>query len=159
MDINLNIETIEKSLEINYLTNLIKACEKTGLNKDLLENKLSLMLEESETQANIIKKSNSSLSLNSTESPSTEQFSDEYLYLKLWTKLSAIHKIIKIKEYVNMLSIKNDKDKDELKEKLIDLVKNKIITKKDTVLYDSTKGKIISIPNLQFLNGKYIFNL
>jgi len=159
MDINLNIETIEKSLEINYLTNLIKACEKTGLNKDLLENKLSLMLEESENQANIIKKSNSSLSLNSTESPSTEQFSDDYLYLKLWTKLSAIHKIIKIKEYVNMLSIKNDKDKDELKEKLIELVKNKIITKKDTVLYDSTKGKIISIPNLQFLNGKYIFNL
>lgn len=158
MDINLNIETIEKSLEINYLTNLIKACEKSGLNKDLLEKKLSLMLEESETQANIIKKSNSSLSLNSTESPSTDQFSDEYLYLKLWTKLSAIHKIIKIKEYVNMLSIKNDKDKDELKEKLIDLVKNKIITKKDTVLYDSTKGKIISIPNLQFLNGKYIFN-
>ena len=159
MDINLNIETIEKSLEINYLTNLIKACEKSGLNKDLLEKKLSLMLEESETQANIIKKSNSSLSLNSTESPSTDQFSDEYLYLKLWTKLSAIHKIIKIKEYVNMLSIKNDKDKDELKEKLIDLVKNKIITKKDTVLYDSIKGKIISIPNLQFLNGKYIFNL
>ena len=159
MDNNLNMETIEKSLEINYLTNLIKACEKNGLNKDLLEKKISLILEESETNANIIKNSNSSLSLNSSESPSTDQFSDEYLYLKLWTKLSAIHKIIKIKEYVNMLLITNAKDKDELKEKLIELVKNKTITKKDTVLYDSTKGKIISIPNLQFLNGKYIFNL
>lgn len=159
MDNNLNMETIEKSLEINYLTNLIKACEKNGLNKDLLEKKISLILEESETNANIIKNSNSSLSLNSSESPSTDQYSDEYLYLKLWTKLSAIHKIIKIKEYVNMLLITNAKDKDELKEKLIELVKNKTITKKDTVLYDSTKGKIISIPNLQFLNGKYIFNL
>lgn len=159
MDNNLNMETIGKSLEINYLTNLIKACEKNGLNKDLLEKKISLILEESETNANIIKNSNSSLSLNSSESPSTDQFSDEYLYLKLWTKLSAIHKIIKIKEYVNMLLITNAKDKDELKEKLIELVKNKTITKKDTVLYDSTKGKIISIPNLQFLNGKYIFNL
>lgn len=158
MDNNLNMETIEKSLEINYLTNLIKACEKNGLNKDLLEKKISLILEESETNANIIKNSNSSLSLNSSESPSTDQYSDEYLYLKLWTKLSAIHKIIKIKEYVNMLLITNAKDKDELKEKLIELVKNKTITKKDTVLYDSTKGKIISIPNLQFLNGKYIFN-
>ena len=158
MDNNLNMETIGKSLEINYLTNLIKACEKNGLNKDLLEKKISLILEESETNANIIKNSNSSLSLNSSESPSTDQFSDEYLYLKLWTKLSAIHKIIKIKEYVNMLLITNAKDKDELKEKLIELVKNKTITKKDTVLYDSTKGKIISIPNLQFLNGKYIFN-
>ena len=159
MDNNLNMETIGKSLEINYLTNLIKACEKNGLNKDLLEKKISLILEESETNANIIKNSNSSLSLNSSESPSTDQYSDEYLYLKLWTKLSAIHKIIKIKEYVNMLLITNAKDKDELKEKLIELVKNKTITKKDTVLYDSTKGKIISIPNLQFLNGKYIFNL
>ena len=159
MDNNLNMETIEKSLEINYLTNLIKACEKNGLNKDLLEKKISLILEESETNANIIKNSNSSLSLNSSESPSTDQYSDEYLYLKLWTKLSAIHKIIKIKEYVNMLLITNAKDKDELKEKLIELVKNKTITKKDTVLYDSIKGKIISIPKLQFLNGKYIFNL
>lgn len=158
MDTNFNIYTIEKSLEINYLTNLIKACEKNGLNKDLLEHKKSKLSEDSETKANNIKKSNSTLSLNNSESPSTEQYSDEYLYLKLWTKLSAIHKIIKIKEYVNMLLITNDKDKDELKEKLIDLVKNKIITKKDTVLYDSTKGRIISIPNLQFLNGKYIFN-
>lgn len=157
MDTNFNIDTIKKSLEINYLTNLIKACEKNEINKDLLEYKKLKILEESETQANIIKKSNNSL--NSSESPSTEQYSDEYLYLKLWTKLSAIHKIIKIKEYVNMLLITNDKDKDELKEKLIDLVKNKILTKKDTVLYDSTKGRIISIPNLQFLNGKYIFNL
>ena len=175
MDTNFNIDTIEKSLEINYLTNLIRACEKNGLNKDFLEHKKSKLseesetksnnikksklLEESETKANNIKKSNSSLSFNNSDSPSTEQYSDDYLYLKLWTKLSAIHKIIKIKEYVNMLLIANDKDKDELKEKLIDLVKNKIITKKDTVLYDSTKGRIISIPNLQFLNGKYIFNL
>ena len=159
MDTNFNIDTIKKSLEINYLTNLIKACEKNGLNKDLLEYKKLKVLEDSETKANNIKKSNSSLSLNNSESPTTEQYSDEYLYLKLWTKLSAIHKIIKIKEYVNMLLITNNKDKDELKEKLIELVKNKIITKKDTVLYDSTKGRIISIPNLQFLNGKYIFNL
>ena len=159
MNTNFNIDTIEKSLEINYLTNLIKACEKNGLNKDLLEYKKSKLLEDSETNATNIKKSNSNLSLNNSDSPSKEQYSDEYLYLKLWTKLSAIHKIIKIKEYVNMLLITNAKDKDELKEKLIELVKNKTITKKDTVLYDSTKGRIISIPNLQFLNGKYIFNL
>jgi len=159
MNTQFNIDAIEKSLEINYLTNLIKACDKNGLNKDLLEYKKSKLSEESEINATNIKKCNSNLSLHNSDSPSKEQYSDEYLYLKLWTKLSAIHKIIKIKEYVNMLLITNVKDKDELKEKLIDLVKNKILTKKDTVLYDSTKGRIISIPNLQFLNGKYIFNL
>ena len=55
-----------------------------------------------------------------------------------------------------MLLIKDEKNKIELKEKLIDMVKNKIITKKDSVFYDFTKGKIISIPNLQFINGEYI---
>jgi hypothetical protein len=156
MDTNFSINDIEKSLEINYLSNLIKACEKSGLDKDLLEHKLSKLNEESETKQSNIKKNTSNLSLNNTESPTSAQFSDDYLYLKPWTKLTAIHKIIKIKEFVNMLLIKDEKDKDELKEKLVDMVKNKIITKKDSVLYDSTKGKIISIPNLQFINGKYV---
>jgi hypothetical protein len=156
MDTNFSINNIEKSLEINYLSNLIKACEKSGLDKDLLEHKLSKLTEESEAIQTSIKKNASNLSLNNTESPTSGQFSDDYLYLKPWTKLTAIHKIIKIKEFVNMLLIKDEKDKDELKEKLVDMVKNKIITKKDSVLYDSTKGKIISIPNLQFINGKYI---
>ena len=40
MDINFNIDTIKKLLENNYLSNLIKACEKNGLNKDILEHKL-----------------------------------------------------------------------------------------------------------------------
>ena len=156
MDTNFSIDIIEKSLEINYLSNLIKACEKNGLDKDLLEEKLSKLTEESETKTSSMKKNTSNLSLNNTESPTSAHFCDDYLYLKPWTKLTAIHKIIKIKEYANMLLVKDEKDKDELREKLIDMVKNKIITKKDSVLYDSTKGKIISIPNLQFIDGKYI---
>ena len=155
MDINFNIDTIKKLLENNYLSNLIKACEKNGLNKDILEPKLLKLMEDSETKTHVIKNI-SNVSLNNTESPTSGQYTDDYLYLKPWTKLTAIHKIIKIKEYVNMLLIKDEKNKIELKEKLIDMVKNKIITKKDSVFYDFTKGKIISIPNLQFINGEYI---
>jgi hypothetical protein len=155
MDINFNIDTIKKLLENNYLSNLIKACEKNGLNKDILEHKLLKLMEDSETKTHVIKNI-SNVSLNNTESPTSGQYTDDYLYLKPWTKLTAIHKIIKIKEYVNMLLIKDEKNKIELKEKLIDMVKNKIITKKDSVFYDFTKGKIISIPNLQFINGEYI---
>jgi hypothetical protein len=55
-----------------------------------------------------------------------------------------------------MLLINDENEKNELKEKLINMIKTKIITKKDSILYDSTKGKIISIPNLQFINGKYV---
>ena len=151
-DIPFNIQNIQNLLEINYLTNLIKSCEKNGLNKKyILEEKLLKLSQNSEIKNTIPS------NISNTDSPTTStQYTDDYLYLKPWTKLTAIHKIIKIKEYANMLLINNEKDKDELKEKLIDMVKNKIITKKDSVLYDSTKGKIISIPNLQFINGKYI---
>jgi hypothetical protein len=156
MDINFSINSIEKSLEVNYINNLIKACEKHGLDKNELEKKLSQLSDQSEIKTSGIKKNTSNLSLNNTESPTSQQFSDDYLYLKPWAKLTPIHKIIKIKEFVNMLLIKNEEDKEALKEKLIDMVKNKVITKKDSVLYDSTKGKIISIPNLQYVNGKYV---
>ena len=115
MDINFNINSIEKSLEINYINNLIKACEKSGLNKNDLEKKLSELSEQSEMKSSGIKKSISNVSLNNTESPTSQQFSDDYLYLKPWAKLTPIHKIIKIKEYVNMLLIKNEEEKESLK--------------------------------------------
>jgi hypothetical protein len=148
-DIPFNIQNIQNLLEINYLSNLIKSCEKNGLNKKyLLEEKLLKLSENSEIKNTIP---------NNTESPTTStQYTDDYLYLKPWVKLNTIHKIIKIKEYINMLLINDENEKNELKEKLINMIKTKIITKKDSILYDSTKGKIISIPNLQFINGKYV---
>jgi len=57
---------------------------------------------------------------------------------------------------VNSLLVKTESDKLSLKEKLVELDKNKILTKKDSVLYDSTKGKIISIPTLEYKDGKYL---
>ena len=124
-------------------------CEKNGLNKKyILEEKLLKLSQNSEIKNTIP---------NNTESPTTStQYTDDYLYLKPWVKLNTIHKIIKIKEYINMLLINDENEKNELKEKLINMIKTKIITKKDSILYDSTKGKIISIPNLQFINGKYV---
>ena len=153
-DIPFNITNIKNLLEINYLSNLIKSCEKNGLNKKyILEEKLLKLSQNSEIKNTNIITSN----ISNTESPTTStQYTDDYLYLKPWVKLNTIHKIIKIKEYINMLLINDEKDKNQLKEKLINMIKNKIITKKDSILYDSTKGKIISIPNLQFINGKYI---
>ena len=87
MDINFNIDTIKKLLENNYLSNLIKACEKNGLNKDILEHKLLKLMEDSETKTHVIKNI-SNVSLNNTESPTSGQYTDDYLYLKPWTKLT-----------------------------------------------------------------------
>lgn len=153
METNIDFTNIEKSLEILYLNNLIKACEKNNINKDLLQKKIESLNKQKQLDKTLTKTiSNQSLN-NVTDSP---QYSDDYLYQKPWTKLTAIHKIIKIKEYVNSLLINIESDKIILKEKLVELVKDKILTKKDSVLYDSTKGKIISIPTLEYKEGKYL---
>jgi len=154
-----NIDNIEKNMEMLYLNNLIKACEKSNVDKNILEKKLNALNSESEIKSSMKKEISHNSLANITESPtSNQQYSDDYLYQKAWTKLTAIHKIIKVKEYVNSLLVKSETDKQELKEKLVEMVKNKVLTKKDSVLYDSVKGRIISIPTLEYKNGKYSIN-
>lgn len=152
MEDNLEIKNIENIIQIQYLQNLIKACEKQNIDKENLEKELEKISNDSKASQKAEKIKNSN---NHSDSPTSQQFSEDYLYLKPWTKLNPIHKIIKIKEFVNQLNTKNEEDKQELKDKLITMVKNKLLTKKDSVLYDASKGKIISIPDLEFKNGKY----
>lgn len=82
-------------------------------------------------------------------------FSDEELYKKPWVKLNSIHKILKIKEFVNSIKLDSEQDRIELRDQLIDLVKIKVLTKKEKVKYDDVNGKIIALTNLQYKNGKY----
>ena len=80
------------------------------------------------------------------------------MYKKPWTKLSEVHKIIKLREFVNKLLIENDDKKKQLKIKLKQLVKKKVLTRKNTVKYDSNKGRVISIPSLIYQNGEYLID-
>jgi len=73
---------------------------------------------------------------------------NDYLYLKPWIKINTIHKIIKLKEFLNNLENFNNEG---LKQELIDLIKSK----KLKVNYDSTKGTIISINDLIYENNNY----
>ena len=157
MDLVLDFNSIKSNLYLLYINNLIKTCEKNNINKDILMKELEKADSSNKEQIILNKEKNkSSNSLTNTDSPTTAKFSDDYLYQKPWNKLTAIHKIIKIKEYVNQLLIENEKDKQKIKDSLIELVKNKTLTKKDSVTYDSNKFKIISIPLLKFENGKYV---
>jgi DNA repair exonuclease SbcCD nuclease subunit len=70
---------------------------------------------------------------------------DVNLYKKPWIKLNIVHKIIKIKEYVNNLNDLSKQQKIEMKDKFIDLVKTKVLTKKDKVDYDEINGIILNI--------------
>ena len=52
-------------------------------------------------------------------------YSDEYIYRKPWNKLNYVHKIIKIKEFINNL-VSDDIDmKNKLKLTLINMIKDK----------------------------------
>jgi len=82
---------------------------------------------------------------------------DNNLYKKSWSKLNAIHKIIKIKEFVNNIKFNNDDDREKLKDELVDLVKTRVLTKKDKIIYDEENGKIRSLVNLQYKDGKYFY--
>jgi len=162
MEVSIDFESINNQMNLIYLNNLIKVCEKNNIDKEELLNRINNLQKKKEEQTETkitIKKNISNLSLSNlsnTESPSMQQYNDDYLYQKPWTKLTSIHKIIKIKEFVNQLLITDPVELSILKDKLVEMVKNKILTKKEAVNYDSVKSKIISITHLQYKNGKYL---
>jgi hypothetical protein len=161
---------IIKTLELTYYNNLLKASERSVVNKKMIENKINLLkadniMEETiEKKTELLQDSIVSEKQNNTENNDKktssetppQKYNDDYLYKKQWNKLTAIHKKIKVKEFVNMLLIDNDSEKDEIRNKLSMLIDKKELTKKEAVIYDSSKGLIVSIPLLKFTNGKYV---
>ena len=75
---------------------------------------------------------------------------DYYLYKKPWLRLQEFHKLIKIKEYVNSLNIK-EKDKKQLIELLEKKIKNKELKNKQ-ITYVPEKEIIIKISGVKELD-------
>ena len=145
MDIDIIINKLEQKYFMSLNTLLIKNNSEILWVTDHL-NKLNGVVH-SDTETQIVKKN---------ENVIPNKNNDENLYQKSWSKLNAIHKIIKIKEFVNNIKI-DDESKEKLKEELVNLVKTKILTKKDRIIYDEENGKIINIKNLQYKDGKYFY--
>ena len=145
MEVKLDFDSIKNNLNILYINNLIKTCEKNDIEKEVLNEALEKLIIPVEE----IKKVPSLSTLSPSET------NTEYLFQKQWNKLNLVHKKIKIKEFVNALELKDESQKQIIRDKLIALLDNKTLTKKDSVLYDVAKAKIISIPMLQFKDGKY----
>jgi hypothetical protein len=153
----MNVDILSNTLEIKYYKNIIDYCKKSNIEYIEFENKLKQLtklepsISESETVDSVKEDENE----NNTSESKEIVYSDDYLYKRKWTKLSNVHKIIKVKEFVSKLLIDDKNDKDILKNELVDLIKSRYLTKKDTVKYDETKGNVIAIPILTFKNGKY----
>jgi len=163
----MNLEILETKFNIKYYNNLIKYCKKTNNDYSVFKKQLSKMnnLENSLTESEVvdtIKIPTQHLTDDSKDNSSEVHeipevhYSEDYLYKRTWTKLTSVHKIIKMKEFVNKLLINNEQDKDELKKKLVGMIKTKKLTKKDQVKYDSINGRVIAVPILKYKNGKYI---
>jgi hypothetical protein len=157
----MEVEIIQQKLEVKYYKSILTSISESDANfawlksyYDKLVDKLNSEKEKlSETQTE--KKTES---LSPVENDNHKQiFSDEDLYKKPWVKLNPVHKILKIKEFVNNLKITSEKDRILLRDELIDLVKLKILTKKEKVNYDEVNGKIISLSDLQYKNEKYFY--
>lgn len=145
MDINL----ITQKLDIKYYDSIIKYLSKSNIDYEWLNthlNNINKNYTESETENKI-----------EIQPPNNITITDNDMYKKSWSKLNPIHKVIKIKEFVNNLKIDSENDKNKLKDSLISLIKSKILTKKDEVKYDEINGVIISLTKLEYKDNKYIY--
>lgn len=157
----MELEIIQKKLEIKYYKSILSSINESNTNFTWLQSYCNKLIDTlnsdkeklSETQTE--KKPETSLPV---ESENHKQiFSDEDLYKKPWVKLNPVHKILKIKEFVNNLKINSEKERALFRDELIDLVKLKVLTKKEKVNYDDVNGKIISLSDLQYKNEKYFY--
>tara|TARA_B100000161_G_C33491685_1_gene387360 strand:- start:248 stop:745 length:498 start_codon:yes stop_codon:yes gene_type:complete len=160
----MNLEILANKMQIKYYSNLIKYSKKSNSKYELFLQKYNELndLNDTLTESEVIKLSNNDNlenndQVNQNNSSESQEivYSDDYLYKRPWTKLSNIHKIIKLKEFISKLLIDDQDEKDNLKKQIVKLVHCKVLTKKDKVKYDSVKGRVIAIPILTYKNNKY----
>lgn len=143
----MDIDIIIKKLENKYFNSLNITLIKNNIDIEWIKTHI-INLNNIEDVNNLEIKNNVIIKTDQTETN---------LYKKSWSKLNVIHKIIKIKEFVNNLNIDIEKNREELKNLLVELVKTKILSKKNNIEYDEINGKIISIKNLQYKDNKYYY--
>lgn len=146
----MDISLIKSNLNIKYYESLLYNLSQNNLNYIWLNDYYDSLvnINKTDTEKIIDTQGEKNIEISNVDS-------DKYLYTKSWSKLNVIHKKLKIKEFVNNLQINCDIDRTQLLDKLNELIKLKILTKKDAVNYDEINGKIISLSNLQYNNNKY----
>ena len=147
------IENIKKRIEVKYLQELIKQLSNDGSNYHLnsLQNLIINLKNDIEE-----KKAINQIS-NQKKSKANNIFDnlDQYMFNKPWNRLPEVHKLIKMKEYINKsLIIYDNEKKNILIKKVFAAVKQKKLTRKGSVNYDQVKGRIVAIPSLKYDKNK-----
>ena len=141
-----------KKLKVKYYKSILFALKKQNYDFSWVESHIN-MLQTIDSQVEPETKSVSEKENTETE----ESNNDQDHYKKPWNKLNIIHKILKMKEFINNLKTITNENKESLKEQLCQLIKDKILTKKDKINYDMVNGKIISLIDLQYKDNKYVY--
>lgn len=136
------------NLDIKYYKTLKKILHKKH-NKKYDYYFDSLLSDEALTESEIM---NESISISDIKT--NDENPDDFYYKKTWNKLNIIHKKIKIKEFINNLSLTKQKKK-VLVDRLINLLNEKKLNKKNDIEYDDNNGKIITITVLKCKNDEY----
>ena len=132
------IENLKKRINKNYYQNLLEYSKKLNNEKhiELIKNKIEDIL--------II--------------TNELTFCDNYIYKKSWKKLNIIHKVLKIKEYINTNFQVSNQIRDSIINTLEELITKKHIDE-NNILYDLNNMKIISITILEYSNGAFKINI
>lgn len=143
----MNLESYINNHELFYYKNIIKSDIDTET-KTTINNMIKNLTESiNNTNDSIVEEKNSELETKLSET-------DEGYFYKPWNKMTTVHKIIKIKEFVNNMDI-NTGMKNKLITYLKSALKDKKITKNDQVIYNVNQAKIISIPKLKLNNNEF----
>jgi hypothetical protein len=157
----MELEIIQKKLELKYYKSILSSINETDSNFIWLKSYCEKLIDNINLEKEKLSETQTEKKIESLSPIQTENhkqiFSDEDLYKKPWVKLNPIHKILKIKEFVNNLKINSEKERALLRDELIELVKFKILSKKEKVNYDEVNGKIISLSDLQYKDEKYFY--
>ena len=144
------MEALQHNIECMYYKNLESYAKKHKIEINLPDYKMIKDI----SPVTTITENNDINDINITETE-TIYSEDSYIYKKQWNKLNIIHKKIKMEEFVNNLTIDDLEIKKHLKNQLVLMLKNKKLTKKNEVEYDSINGRIMSIPSLKYKNNNY----
>lgn len=158
----MHLDKIYIKLDIKYYKALRDYLNKTNQKYNWLDVYINELIEsiKDEKLSETFIEGVSKVKLSKTDSYN-QIFDDQTLYKRPWTKLNTIHKILKIQEFVKntQLNFKSDEERNKLKDELIELIKNKTLTKKENINYSETEGRIINIPNLQCKDGIFSYSI
>jgi len=100
---NYCLDNIKDYFELKYLTNLKQGSTKINCESNILNSNIENLIKKNIILHDKEKELDNENSVSNENITETDILSEniDYLFLKPWNKLNQVHKIIKIKEFVN----------------------------------------------------------